>query len=199
MTSQDVVLSLSFQVAGSKIISNLNCCGSDSSAYLPEILELYMRIKVISLKTFPLVVTNCRYTLFNVAFLGGAVTEAHFTEVVEVSKEPNLSVEPVQETFKDLCPDDDQKEDNENKKAEKSSEVIKKEIDLDLKQRGEILPKKNKKHKAKERAKKKGKCEREQKEDGIKNTAQAINSPEKENDTSYSMRCNPPTTPYLER
>ncbi|XP_072785595.1 cytoskeleton-associated protein 2 isoform X4 [Taeniopygia guttata] len=130
---------------------------------------------------------------------GGAVPEAHLTEVVEVSKEPNLSVEPVQETFKDLCPDDDQKEENENKKAETSSEVIKKEeVDLDLKQRGEILPKKNKKHKAKERAKKKGKCEREPKEDGIKNTAQVINSPEKENDTSYSMRCNPPTTPYVE-
>ncbi|OWK56841.1 Cytoskeleton-associated protein 2 [Lonchura striata] len=130
---------------------------------------------------------------------GGAVTEAHFSEVVEVSKEPNLTVELVQETFKDLCPDDDQKEENDNKKAETSSEVIKKEeIDLDLKQRGEILPKKNKKRKAKERAKKKGKCEREQKEEGIKNTAQAINSPEKENDTSYSMRCNPPTTPYLE-
>ncbi|XP_068038179.1 cytoskeleton-associated protein 2 isoform X2 [Anomalospiza imberbis] len=130
---------------------------------------------------------------------GGAVIEAHLSEVVEVSKEPNLSVEPVQETFEDLCPDDDQKEENDNKKAQASSEVIKKEeIYLDLKPRGDILPKKNKKHKAKERAKKKGKCEREQKEDGIKDTAQAINSPEKENDTSYSMRCNPPTTPYLE-
>ncbi|NXM23070.1 CKAP2 protein, partial [Ploceus nigricollis] len=129
---------------------------------------------------------------------GRTVIEAHLSEVVEVSKEPNSSVEPVQETFKDLCPDDDQKEENDNKKAETSSEVIKKEIDLDLKPRGEILPKTNKKHKAKEQAKKKGKCEREQKEDGIKNTAQAINSPEKENYTSYSMRCNPPTTPYLE-
>ncbi|NXQ14282.1 CKAP2 protein, partial [Peucedramus taeniatus] len=122
---------------------------------------------------------------------GGTVIEAHLSEVVEVIKEPNSSVEPVQETFKDLCPDDDQKEESDNK-AETSR------IDLDLKPREEILPKKNKKHKAKERAKKKGKCEREQKEDGIKNTAQAINSPEKENDTSYSMRCNPPTTPYLE-
>ncbi|XP_018764162.3 cytoskeleton-associated protein 2 isoform X2 [Serinus canaria] len=129
---------------------------------------------------------------------GETVTDAHLSEVVEVSKEPNSSVEPVQETFQDLCPDDDQKEESDNKKAETSSEVIKREeVDLDLKPR-EILPKKNKKHKAKERAKKKGKCEREQKEDGIKNTAQAINSPEKENDTSYSRRCNPPTTPYLE-
>ncbi|NWT67207.1 CKAP2 protein, partial [Prunella himalayana] len=129
---------------------------------------------------------------------GGTVIEAHLSEVVEVSKEPNSSVEPVQETFKDLCPDADQKEECDNK-TETSSEAIKKEeIDLDLKPRGEILPKKNKKHKAKERAKKKGKCEREQKEEGIKNTAQAINSPEKENDTSYSVRCNPPTTPYLE-
>ncbi|XP_041322867.1 cytoskeleton-associated protein 2 [Pyrgilauda ruficollis] len=129
---------------------------------------------------------------------GGTVIEAHLSEVVGLSEEPNSSVEPIQETFKDGCPDDDQKEESDNK-AETSSEVIKKEeIDLDLKPRGEILPKKNKKQKAKERAKKKGKCEREQKEDGIKNTAQAINSPEKENDTSYSMRCNPPTTPYLE-
>ncbi|NXM61351.1 CKAP2 protein, partial [Illadopsis cleaveri] len=129
---------------------------------------------------------------------GGTVIKDHLSEVMEVSKEPNSSVEPVQETFKDICPDDDQKEESDNK-AETSSEVIKKEeIDLDLKPRGEILPKKNKKHKAKERAKKKGKCEKEQNEDGIKNTAQAINSPEKENDTSYSMRYNPPTTPYLE-
>ncbi|NWY23931.1 CKAP2 protein, partial [Pheucticus melanocephalus] len=128
---------------------------------------------------------------------GGTVIEARLNEVVEVSQEPNSSVEPVQETFKDLCPDDDQKEQSDNKKAETSTEVIKKEDDLDLKPK-EILPKKNKKHKAKERAKKKGKCEREQKEDGIKNTAQAINSPEKENDTSFSRSCNPPTTPYLE-
>ncbi|NWW07280.1 CKAP2 protein, partial [Oreocharis arfaki] len=130
---------------------------------------------------------------------GGTVIEAHLSEVVEVSKEPNSFVEPVQETFKDFCPDDDQKAESDNMKAETSSEVIKKEeIDLDLKPRGEILPKKNKKHKAKERAKKKGKCEREQNEDGIKNIAQAVNSPEKENDTSYSMRYNLPTTPYLE-
>ncbi|NXO61818.1 CKAP2 protein, partial [Phainopepla nitens] len=130
---------------------------------------------------------------------GGTVIDAYLSEVVEVSKEPNSSEEAVQETFKDLCLDDDKKEESDNKKVETSSEVIKKEeIDLDLKSRGEILPKKNKKHKAKERAKKKGKCEREQNEDGIKNTAQAINSPEKENDTSYSMRYNPPTTPYLE-
>lgn len=126
--------------------------------------------------------------------------EAHLSEVVEVSKEPNLSVELVPETFKDFCPDDDQKAESDNKKAETSSEVIKKEeIDLDLKPGGEILPKKNKKHKAKERAKKKGKREREQNEDGIKNMAQAVNSPEKENDTSYSMRYNLPITPYLER
>ncbi|NXH40927.1 CKAP2 protein, partial [Dicaeum eximium] len=129
---------------------------------------------------------------------GGTVIEAHLSEVVKVGKERNLS-KPVQETCKDLYPDDDQKEDSDNKKAETSSEVTKKEkIDLDFKPRREILPKKNKKQKAKERAKKKGKCDREQKEDGIKNTGQAINSPEKENDTSYSMRRNPPTTPYLE-
>ncbi|NXO17260.1 CKAP2 protein, partial [Oriolus oriolus] len=130
---------------------------------------------------------------------GGTVIEAHLSEVVEVSKEPNSSVELVQETFKDFCPDDDQKAESDNKKAESSNEVTKKEeIDLDLEPRGEVLPKKNKKHKAKERAKKKGKCEREQNEDGIKNIAQPVNSPEKENDTSYSMRYNLPTTPYLE-
>ncbi|NWS85249.1 CKAP2 protein, partial [Toxostoma redivivum] len=130
---------------------------------------------------------------------GGSVIEAHLNEVVEVSKEPNSSVEPVQETFKDLCPDDDKKEESDNKKEETSSEVTKREeIDLDLKPREETLPKKNKKHKAKERAKKKGKYEREQNKDGIKNTAQAINSPEKENNTSYSAGYNPPTTPYLE-
>ncbi|NXT63803.1 CKAP2 protein, partial [Chaetops frenatus] len=130
---------------------------------------------------------------------GATVIEAHLSEIVEASTDQNLSVEPVQETFKDLCPDDDQKGESDSKMAETSSEVIKKEeIDLDLKPRGEILPKKNKKHKAKERAKKKGKCEREQNKDGIKNTAQAINSPEKENDTFYTMRHNPPTTPCLE-
>ncbi|NXM51358.1 CKAP2 protein, partial [Gymnorhina tibicen] len=130
---------------------------------------------------------------------GGTVIEAHLSEVVEVSKEPNSSVEPVQETFKDFCPDNDQKAESDNKMAETSSEVIKKEeMDLDLTPRGEILPKKNKKHKSKERAKKKGNCEREQNEDGVKNIAQAVNCPEKENDTSYSMRYNLPTTPHLE-
>ncbi|KAM7066343.1 cytoskeleton-associated protein 2 isoform 2-T2 [Acridotheres tristis] len=130
---------------------------------------------------------------------GGSVIEPHLSEVVEVSKEPNSSVEPVQETFKDLCPDDDKKEESDNKKEETSSEVTKREeIDLDLKPRGETLPKKTKKQKAKERAKKKRKYESEQNKDGIKHTAQAINSPEKENNTSYSVGYNPPTTPYLE-
>ncbi|NWV13482.1 CKAP2 protein, partial [Ptilonorhynchus violaceus] len=130
---------------------------------------------------------------------GETVIEARLSEVVEVSKEPNSSVELVQETVKDFCSDNDQKAECANKKTETSSEVIKKEeIDSDLKPREEILPKKNKKHKAKERAKKKAKCETEQNEDGVKDIAQAVNSPEKENDTSYSMRYNPPTTPYLE-
>ncbi|NXU09688.1 CKAP2 protein, partial [Pardalotus punctatus] len=130
---------------------------------------------------------------------GGTVIEPHLNEVVEVIKEPNSSVEPIQETFKDFCPDDDQKAESDNQKAETSSEVIKKEeIDLDLKPREESLPKKNKKQRAKERAKKKGKRESEQNEDGIKNIVQGVNSPEKENDTYYSMRCNPPTTPYSE-
>ncbi|XP_074995800.1 cytoskeleton-associated protein 2 isoform X2 [Calonectris borealis] len=130
---------------------------------------------------------------------GGTVIEGHLSEVVEISKESNSSVEQVQEAFKDLSSDDDQKAESDDKKAETSSEVIKKEeTDLDLKLREEILPKKNKKHKSKERTKKKGKCEtEEQNEDGVKDTAQAVNSPEK-NDTSYLMRYNPSTTPYLE-
>ncbi|NXS43377.1 CKAP2 protein, partial [Balaeniceps rex] len=128
----------------------------------------------------------------------GTVIEARLSEVVEISKEPNSSVEQVQEAFKDLGSDDDQKAESDDKKAETSSEVIKKEMDLDLKPREEILPKKNKKHKTKERTKKKGKCEtEEQNENGVKDIAQAVNSPEK-NDTSYLMRCNPSTTPYLE-
>ena len=128
------------------------------------------------------------------------MTEPHISEVVEVSKEPNSSVEQVQEAFKDVS-SDDQKAESDDKKAETSSEVIKKEeMDLDLKQREEILPKKNKKHKTKERTKKKGKCEtEEQNEDGVKDTARAVNSPEKENDTSCLTRYSPSTTPYLER
>lgn len=132
--------------------------------------------------------------------LGATAIEAHLSEVVEVSKEPKSSEE--QESFKDLDYDDDnQKQERDDRKAETSSDVIrKKEMDLVFKQRDEILPKKNKKHKTKEHTKKKGNCEtEEQNEDGEKTIAQAVNSPEKENDTSYVMRCNPCTTPYLER
>ncbi|KAM9300758.1 cytoskeleton-associated protein 2 isoform 1-T1 [Morus bassanus] len=130
---------------------------------------------------------------------GGAVIEAHLSELVEVSKEPNSSAEQVQAAFKDLGSDDDQKAESDDKKAETSSKVVKKEeMDLDLKPREEILPKKNKKHKTKERAKKKGKHEtEEQNEDGVKDIAREVNSPEK-NDTSYLMTYNPSTTPYLE-
>lgn len=128
------------------------------------------------------------------------MTEAHLSEVVEVSKEPNASVEQVQEAFKDFD-SDDQKAEGDDKKAETSSEEIKEEVvHSDLKPREEILPKSNKKPKTKERTKKKGKWEtQEQNEDGEKDTAQVVNSPEKENDTSYSMTYNPSTTPYLER
>ncbi|XP_054045013.1 cytoskeleton-associated protein 2 [Rissa tridactyla] len=130
--------------------------------------------------------------------LGESVTETHSSVAVEVSKEPNSSVEQVQETFKDLGSDDDQKAETDDKKAETSSEAIKEEMDLDLKPREEILPKKAKKHKTKEHTKKKGKCEtEEQNEDEVKDIAQAVNSPEKENDASY-LRCNPSTTPYVE-
>ncbi|KAM6096149.1 cytoskeleton-associated protein 2 isoform 1-T1 [Chlamydotis macqueenii] len=129
---------------------------------------------------------------------GGSVIEVHLSEVAEVGKEPNASVEQVQGAFKDLG-FDDEKTGSDDKKAETSSEVIKKEINLDLKLREEILPKKNKKHKTKERTKKKAKCETEEEnEDGVKDIAQAVSSPEKENDTSHLMRYNPSNTPYLE-
>ncbi|NXU52939.1 CKAP2 protein, partial [Turnix velox] len=130
---------------------------------------------------------------------GATVAETHVSEVVEVNKEPNSFVDQVQETFKDLCSDVDQTAESDDKKVETSSEVIKKEeMDLDLKPREEILPKKSKKHKNKEHTKKKGKREREeQTEDEVKDTAQAVNSPEKESDTS--LRCNPSTTPYMDR
>ncbi|XP_010141991.1 PREDICTED: cytoskeleton-associated protein 2-like, partial [Buceros rhinoceros silvestris] len=132
---------------------------------------------------------------------GGTAMEAHLSEVVEVSKEPKLSEEQVQKSFKDLGYDDDnQKQESDDKKAETSGEVIKNDdMDLVFKQRDEILPKKNKKHKTKEHTKKKGKCEtEEQDEDGVKTIAQTADSPEKENGTSYLMRYNPSTTPYLE-
>ncbi|NWH75563.1 CKAP2 protein, partial [Piaya cayana] len=127
---------------------------------------------------------------------GATVIEAQLSERVEVSKEPNSSVEQVQEAFKDLS-SDDQKLKDDDKKAETSNELIKKEeMDLDLKVKEEVFPKKNKKEKTKERMKKKGKREiEEQNEDGAKDTAQAVNSPEKENETFYLMRS---TTPYLE-
>ncbi|XP_061876444.1 cytoskeleton-associated protein 2 [Colius striatus] len=131
--------------------------------------------------------------------LGGTVIEADFSEAVEINKEPNSTVEQVQVAFKDLCSDDDQKAENDDNKADTSSEAIRKEeINLELKHREEILPKKNKKHKNK-RAKNKKECEtEEQNEDEIKDTAQAAHSPEKENDTSFLMRHNPSSTPYLE-
>ncbi|XP_009873420.1 PREDICTED: cytoskeleton-associated protein 2, partial [Apaloderma vittatum] len=130
---------------------------------------------------------------------GGTVIKAHLSEVVEDSKEPHSPVEQIQGAFKDLSYDDEQKTESDDKKAETISEVIKTELDLDLKPTEEILPKKNKKHKTKERTKKKGKCEtEEQKEDGIKDMPQAVHSPEKENDTPYLMKYNPSTAPYLE-
>ncbi|NXD64979.1 CKAP2 protein, partial [Eolophus roseicapillus] len=131
---------------------------------------------------------------------GGTVIEPHLSKVVEVNKEPNPSVEQAPKASKDICSDDGQKAESDDKKTEISSEVNKKEeMVLDLKPREEILQKKNKKHKTKERAKKKGKCEAEEKhEDRVKDILQTVNTPEKENDTSSIMRCNPPTTPYLE-
>ncbi|XP_068021361.1 cytoskeleton-associated protein 2 isoform X2 [Melanerpes formicivorus] len=126
----------------------------------------------------------------------GAATEAQ--EVVEVNKEPNSSVEQVQEAFKDLCYDDDnQKVESDDKKAESGNEVIKKGMDLGLKPSEKTLPKKNRRHRTKERGKKKVKYEaEEQKDDEVKDTAQAFNSPEKENTTSLTY--NPSATPHLE-
>lgn len=126
--------------------------------------------------------------------------ETHVSGVVEISKELDSSVEQVHETFKDLNVDD-QKAENDDKKEETGNEEIKKEEqDLVFKPEEEILPKKNKKHKNKERTKKKGKCERkEQSEDRVKDTAQTVNSPEKDNDTDSLISYNPSTNPYLER
>lgn len=130
---------------------------------------------------------------------GGAVIETHVSGVVEISKELDSSVEQVHETFKDLNVDD-QKAENDDKKEETGNEEVKKEDqDLVFKPEEEILPKKNKKHKNKERTKKKGKCERkEQSEDKVKDTAQTVNSPEKDNDTDSLISYNPSTNPYLE-
>lgn len=125
--------------------------------------------------------------------------ETHVSGVVEISKELDSSVEQVHETFKDLNVDD-QKAENDDKKEETGNEEVKKEDqDLVFKPEEEVLPKKNKKHKNKERTKKKGKCERkEQSEDRVKDIAQTVNSPEKDNDTD-SLSYNPSTNPYLER
>ncbi|XP_010218004.1 PREDICTED: cytoskeleton-associated protein 2 [Tinamus guttatus] len=130
---------------------------------------------------------------------GGAVIEAHLREVAEVSKEASSSAEQVQEVLKELNSNEDQKTEGD-RKAETSNEVIKnEEMDLDLKTRKEILPKKNKKHKTKDRTKKSGKWEaEEQSEDRVKDEMQALNSPGKENDAFYLMKYNQPTTPYLE-
>ncbi|XP_025964256.1 cytoskeleton-associated protein 2 isoform X2 [Dromaius novaehollandiae] len=129
---------------------------------------------------------------------GGAVIEAHLSEVAEVSKEANASAEQVQEVFKDVNSDESQKA--ERDKVETSNEVIKnEEMDLDMKKGDEILPKKNKKHKTKDHMKKSGKREtEEQNEDRVKDVNQALNSPDKENDASYLMKYNLSTTPYLE-
>ncbi|NXY75864.1 CKAP2 protein, partial [Glareola pratincola] len=129
---------------------------------------------------------------------GETVTETHLSEVVEVSKEPNSPVEQVQEICEDLVSDDDQKAESDDKEAVTSSQAIKEERDLDLKPREDILPKKAKKYKTKEHTKKKGKHEtEEQNEDEVEDIAQAVNSAEEENDTSY-LRCNPSTTAYVE-
>ncbi|XP_065586353.1 cytoskeleton-associated protein 2 [Cyrtonyx montezumae] len=127
--------------------------------------------------------------------LGGDVIETHLTEVVEMSKELSSSVEQVHEAFKDLNHDDQKAEDDDNE-AETGSDVVKQEeTDLGLKPEEAILPKKNKKRKKKERTKKKGKCETKEQS---KDTAQTVNSPEKDNGTDSLVSCNPSTNPCLE-
>uniref|UniRef100_A0A8C7EBS8 Cytoskeleton associated protein 2 n=1 Tax=Nothoprocta perdicaria TaxID=30464 RepID=A0A8C7EBS8_NOTPE len=130
---------------------------------------------------------------------GEAVIEPHLREVAEVSKEASSSAEQVEEDLKDLKSKEDQKA-GSDKKAETRNEVIKnEEMDLDLKTRDGMLPKKNKKHKTKDRTKKSGKWEaEEQSEVRVKDGTRALNSPGKENDASYLMKCNLPTTPNLE-
>ncbi|OXB54143.1 hypothetical protein ASZ78_011123 [Callipepla squamata] len=129
----------------------------------------------------------------------GAVIETHLTEVVEMSKELSSSVQQVHEAFKDLNHDDQKAEDDDNK-AETGNDVVKKEeTDLGLKPEEAILPKKNKKRKNKDRTKKKGKSEtKEQNKDRVKDAAQTVNSPEKDNGTDSLLSCNPSTNTYLE-
>uniref|UniRef100_A0A8C4VUZ0 Cytoskeleton associated protein 2 n=2 Tax=Gopherus evgoodei TaxID=1825980 RepID=A0A8C4VUZ0_9SAUR len=107
-----------------------------------------------------------------------------------ISKEANSSTENVEEVFKELNLNDEEK-------AEISNEVIKKEeTDSSLKSRQETLPKESKKHRTK--YKEQTKSENYKTEDTIKDANLEFKTPEKEKEGSYLIKYNLSTTPYLE-
>uniref|UniRef100_A0A8C8SF33 Cytoskeleton associated protein 2 n=1 Tax=Pelusios castaneus TaxID=367368 RepID=A0A8C8SF33_9SAUR len=108
----------------------------------------------------------------------------------EVSKEAlSSSVENVEEVFKELNLNDEEK-------TEISNEMIKKEdIDLSLKPKQETLTKESKKHRTKEQSKKSISCKTE---DAIKDATLEFKTPDKEKEGSYLIKYNLSTTPYLE-
>ncbi|XP_053866763.1 cytoskeleton-associated protein 2 isoform X2 [Malaclemys terrapin pileata] len=108
-----------------------------------------------------------------------------------IGKEANSSVENVEEVFKELNLNDEEK-------AETSNEVIKKEeTDSSLKSRQETLPKESKKHRTKYKEHTK-KSENYKTEDIIKDANLEFKTPEKEKEGSYLIKYNLSTTPYLE-
>ncbi|XP_037748930.1 cytoskeleton-associated protein 2 [Chelonia mydas] len=108
-----------------------------------------------------------------------------------INKEANSSVENVEEVFKELNLDDEEK-------AEISNEVIKKEeTDSSLKPRQETLPKESKKHRTKYKEQSK-KSANYKTEDTLKDANLEFKTPEKEKEGSYLIKYNLSTTPYLE-
>ncbi|KAM7182001.1 cytoskeleton-associated protein 2 [Macrochelys suwanniensis] len=108
-----------------------------------------------------------------------------------ISKEANSLVENVEEVFKELNLNDEEK-------AEISNEVIKKEErDSSLKTRQETLPKESKKHRTKYKEQSK-KSANYKTEDTIKDANLEFKTPEKEKEGSYLIKYNLSTTPYLE-
>ncbi|KAM9172141.1 cytoskeleton-associated protein 2 isoform 2-T2 [Pangshura tecta] len=105
--------------------------------------------------------------------------------------EANSSVENVEEVFKELNLNDEEK-------AEMINEVIKKEeTDSSLESRQEILPKESKKHRTKYKEQTK-KSENYKTEDIIKDADLEFKTPEKEKEGSYLIKYSVSTTPYLE-
>ncbi|XP_044870647.1 cytoskeleton-associated protein 2 isoform X2 [Mauremys mutica] len=125
----------------------------------------------------------------NTENLKSVVEECVKEEVI--GKEANSSVENVEEVFKEL-------NFNDEEKAEISNEVIKKEeTDSSLKSRQETLPKESKKHRTKYKEQTK-KSENYKTEDTIKDANLEFKTPEKEKEESYLIRYSLSTTPYLE-